>query len=149
MKILIQSNKKLQFPPSSIGFVDIEIDLAQINPILETWSLRLVDKCWDIFPVKDEEGKVIKNEDGTDKTEIKILGTNPRGLKTYTFAELSMISSMLPISMTDKAKLSENIAKALQYGILLVTQKECMDGISGMPGKGMYFSSAEDWIIPS
>ena len=30
--------------------------------------------------------------------------------------------------------------------LLLTTQQECQQGIS-IPGKGMYFSEAQDWMI--
>ena len=43
--IAIKSTKKLQFPPASIGYVTMEIDLVQNKPKEEVYELRIVEEC--------------------------------------------------------------------------------------------------------
>ena len=59
--IAIKSNKKLQFPPASVGYVTMEIDLIQNKPKEELYELRIIDTCTDSviekyqFPIYKEK----------------------------------------------------------------------------------------------
>ena len=53
MIIAIKSNKKLQFPPTSIGYVVMEIDLIQNKPKEGIYELRIVDRCVEDVLEKD------------------------------------------------------------------------------------------------
>lgn len=140
--IAIQSNKKLQFPPASVGIVKMEIDLIQNKPSEEVYELRIVDTCFEIV---NEEKEILETEGIVTKVipVKKILGTNTR-LKKYTYAELKELGKLLNINFQENTLIIENINELFAQGLLLVTQSECQQGISG-EGKGMYFSEAQDW----
>lgn len=144
--IAIQSTKKLQFPPASVGYITMEIDLIQNKPKEKLYELRIIDTCTD-----DVIEKVsVPNEDGTGLEEkelnvTKILGTNVR-FKTYTYDELSMLGKILQLNVLDFPSLTDYINELFRQGLLITTQQECQKGISG-EGKGMYFSEAQDWIL--
>lgn len=135
--IAIQSNVKLQFPPASVGFVRIEIDLIQNKPKEEFYELRILDTCFD-FVEEDVNGVL---------TEVKkILGTAQR-FKKYAYADLTALSTALNVDFSDNTKRVESINQIFKNGILAVTQQECLAGISGVSNKGMYFSEAQNWEI--
>ena len=46
-----------------------------------------------------------------------------------------------------QSNLRENIEEVFKQGLLLYTQQECINGISREPGKGMYFTEAQNWEI--
>ena len=143
--IAIQSNKKLQFPPASVGFIKMEIDLVQNKPKEEVYELRIVDTCTDVVlektPVFNIQGEVEEEE----KEVVKVLGTNVRS-KIYTYQELSQLGQILKLNVSDFPSLTDYINELFKQGLLITTQQECQKGISG-EGKGMYFSEAQDWII--
>lgn len=155
--IAIQSNKKLQFPPASVGYVRMEIDLIQNKPIEEVYELRIIDTCFDIvlekqlkkdyIPKITEEEPITLMEpieqDYEEVETIKVLGTNTR-LKRYTYNELKQLSTKLNVDFSDKSLALQNINQLFQKGLLIITQTECQQGISG-EGKGMYFSEINDW----
>jgi hypothetical protein len=140
--IAIQSKVKLQFPPACVGFVKMEIDLIQNKPSEEVYEIRIIDTCFEII---NGEQEVLENGEFVKKqVEVeKILGTNTR-LKKYAYAELIGIGKMLNIDFSDNSKTIENINELFSKGLLLITQSECQQGISG-EGKGMYFSNVQDW----
>ena len=143
--IAIQSNKKLQFPPASVGFIKMEIDLVQNKPKEEVYELRIVDTCTDVVlektPVFNIQGEVEEEE----KEVVKVLGTNIRS-KSYTYQELSQLGQILNLNISNFPSLTDYINELFRQGLLITTQQECQKGISG-EGKGMYFSEAQDWII--
>ena len=142
--IAIQSTKKLQFPPASVGFVKMEIDLIQNKPSEELYELRIVDTCFDNIQEEvetlNELGEVVKSIVDT----VKVYGTNIR-LKQYTYAQLKELETQLNVDFSDNTPTLENINELFRKGLLITTQLECKQGISGK-GEGMYFSAAEDWI---
>ena len=142
--IAIQSTKKLQFPPASVGFVKMEIDLIQNKPSEELYELRIVDTCFDNIKEEiktlNEQGELVKEV----KDTVKVFGTNVR-FKTYTYAQLKQLATQLNVDFSDNTLTLENINQLFREGLLLITQLECQQGIS-TPGKGMYFSEAQDWI---
>lgn len=144
--IAIQSNKKLQFPPASVGYVKMEIDLIQNKASEEVYEVRIIDTCFDKVT---ETKEVIEDGQTVQKLEevTKILGTNTR-FKKYQYAELKELGKLLNIDFSDNSKTIENINQLFREGLLLITQSECQQGISGT-GKGMYFSQAQDWEIVS
>ena len=143
--IAIQSNKKLQFPPASIGYVTMEIDLIQNKPKEEVYELRIVDTCTDVViektPVLNMQGEIEEEE----KEVVKVLGTNFR-YKSYTYQELTQLGQILNIDASNFPSLIDYINELFKQGLLVTTQQECQEGISG-EGKGMYFSEAQDWVI--
>lgn len=155
--IAIQSNKKLQFPPASIGYVRMEIDLIQNKPIEEVYELRIIDTCFDIVLEKqlkkDYIPKITKEEpialieptkeDYEEVEVIKVLNTHTR-FKKYTYNELKQLSIKLNVDFSDKSLALQNINQLFQKGLLIIAQTECQQGISG-EGKGMYFSEINDW----
>ena len=143
--VAIQSNKKLQFPPASVGFVKMEIDLIQNKPSEELYELRIVDTCFD--NVKEEVETLNEKEEVVKSTidTVKVLGTNVR-LKQYAYTQLKELAIQLNVDFSDNNLTLENINELFREGLLLTTQLECQQGISG-EGKGMYFSEIQDWTI--
>ena len=159
--IVIQSKRKLQFPPASIGYIRMEIDLIQNKPNEQLYILRIVDTCFEMVIEKRLKASVQEElsvpptntstprgeltEDDYEKVEVeKVLGTNIR-FKTYTYEQLRQLSQMLSnVSFANENAFIDNINEVFREGLLLTTQSECMKGISG-EGKGMYFSEAQDW----
>lgn len=142
--IAIQSNKKLQFPPASLGFVKMGIDLIQNKPNENAYEIRIVDSCFDTV---NEEIEVLEETGIVKKTVrvTKVLGTTTR-IKKYSYDELKELGKLLNVDFSDNSKTIENINELFLKGLLLVTQLECQQGISGT-GLGMYFSEAQDWEI--
>lgn len=137
--IAIKSNKELMFPPSFRGIVTMKIDLIQNKPEQEIYELRIIDTC-----TKDEVTQIPiegDEESTVPHTVTKILGNEVVRFKTMTYDELDQLTSMLDVNMSDKTKLRENINELFRQGLLVITQKECMEG------QGMYFSEATDWEI--
>ena len=143
--IAIKSIKKLQFPPASIGYVTMEIDLVQNKPKEEVYELRIVDTCTDVVvektPVLNIQGEIAEEE----KEVVKVLGTNVRS-KVYTYQELSQLEQILKLNVSDFPSSTDYINELFRQGLLITTQQECQKGIS-REGKGMYFSEVQDWII--
>ena len=143
--IAIQSNKKLQFPPASIGYVTIEIDLIQNKPKEGVYELRILDTCTDVViektPVLNTQGEIVEEE----KEVVKVLGTNFR-YKSYTYQELTQLGQILNIDASNFPSSIDYINELFKQGLLVTTQQECQEGISG-EGKGMHFSEAQDWVI--
>ena len=145
MIIAIKSNKKLKFPPTSVGYVVMEIDLIQNKPKEGVYELRIVDRC-----VEDVLEKVhIINEQGeSEEKDVLIEKTiaSTTRFKTYTYDELSMLGKILQLNVLDFPSLTDYINELFRQGLLITTQQECQKGISG-EGRGMYFSEAQDWIL--
>ena len=143
--IAIQSNKKLQFPPASVGFIKMEINLIQNKPYEELYEVRMVDTCFDNVKEEietlNEKGEVVKSTVDT----VKVFGTNVR-IKVYPYAQLKQLATQLNVDFSDNTLTLENINELFREGLLLTTQLECQQGIS-TPGRGMYFSEAQDWEI--
>lgn len=129
MKIAIKSNVKLQFPPANFGFVEIAIDLIQNKKDQQVYELRLIDICFDI--VNDE--RVILN--------------SLTRFKTYSYAEIGALAQAVNIDFTDPTKRVEQINEIFSKGLLAVTQLECINGVSGVTNKGMYFSEVQNWEL--
>lgn len=161
--VAIQSTKKLQFPPANTGYVRMEIDLIQNKPNSSVYELRIKDTCFERVLEKKLKETVVKEmeldaelekperaltDDDYEEVEgkvEKILGHNIR-LKTYKYEQLEQLSSAITgVSFNNDNNLILNINKLFLEGLLLTTQAECMQGISG-EGKGMYFSEVTDWI---
>lgn len=156
--IAIQSNKKLQFPPASVGYVKMEIDLIQNKPIEEVYEIRIIDTCFDMVLEKQLKKNYVPKitekepitliepteEDYEDVEIVKVFGTNTR-LKRYTYSELKQLSTKLNIDFSDNSLTLQNINELFRQGLLVTTQLECQQGISGNK-KGMYFSEVQDWI---
>lgn len=132
--IAIKSNKELYFPDGK-GFVTIEIDVIQNYPKLKIYTMRLVDTCY----------KEIQEED--DTITIKYIGMPKTRFKTMTYDELDELSKLLNLGIMTSETLRRNIDESFRQGLLLTTQQECIDGVNGEPGKGQYYSEAQDWEI--
>ena len=142
--VAIKSNKKLQFPPASVGFIKMEIDLIQNKPSEELYEVRIVDTCFDNVKEKvetlNEKGEIVEEI----KDTVKVFGTNVR-IKVYPYAQLKQLATQLNVDFSDNTLTLENINELFREGLLLITQLECQQGIS-TPGRGMYFSEAQDWV---
>ena len=142
--IAIQSNKKLQFPPASVGFIKMEIDLIQNKPSEELYEVRIVDTCFDNVKEKvetlNEKGEIVEEI----KDTVKVFGTSVR-IKVYPYAQLKQLATQFNVDFSDNTLTLENINELFREGLLLITQSECQQGIS-TPGRGMYFSEAQDWV---
>ena len=145
MIIAIKSNKKLQFPPTSIGYVVMEIDLIQNKPKEGIYELRIVDRC-----VEDVLEKVhIINEQGeSEEKDVLIEKTiaSTTRFKTYTYDGVKQLGDVLNLNPNDYESLTDYINELFRQELLITTQQECQKGISG-EGRGMYFSEIQDWII--
>ena len=145
MIIAIKSNKKLQFPPTSIGYVVMEIDLIQNKPKEGIYELRIVDRC-----VEDVLEKVhIINEQGeSEEKDVLIEKTiaSTTRFKTYTYDGVKQLGDVLNLNPNDYESLTDYINDLFRQELLITTQQECQKGISG-EGRGMYFSEIQDWII--
>lgn len=132
------------FPPSFKGTVTMRIDLIQNKPEEEIYEMRIIDTCTKEV---EEDFEVSVEVDGEIQTQIqtqliiKQIGQQIVRFKTMTYAELDTFSLSLNIDMSDKTKLRENINELFRQGLLLITQKECLEG------QGNYFSQAQDWEI--
>lgn len=152
MKVAIKSNKRLMFPPASIGYVEMEIDLIQNKPGEGLYNLRIVDTCFDFENKEvltyDKDGAIINDADGNPimKTiqQKKILEKNIRQ-KSYTYEDLSQLGQMLNVDFSE-GTMTDNINHIFEQGLLITTQMECRQGLTG-EGKGMYFSEVQDWEI--
>lgn len=143
--IAIKSNKKLQFPPASVGYIIMEIDLIQNKPKEKLYELRIVDTCTDTVIEKITVPNIQGEMEEQNTEVLKTLGTNVR-LKTYTYDELAMLGKILQLNVLDFPSLTDYINELFRQGLLITTQQECQKGISG-EGRGMYFSEAQDWEI--
>ena len=143
--IAIKSTKKLQFPPASIGYVTMEIDLIQNKPNDEVYELRIIDTCTDVVIEKTFVPNIQGEIEEQEKEVVKILGTNIRS-KSYTYQELSQLGQILNLNISNFPSLTDYINELFRQELLITTQQECQKGISG-EGRGMYFSEIQDWII--
>lgn len=157
--IAIQSNKKLQFPPASVGYVKMEIDLIKNKPSEGIYEIRIIDTCFDKiiekrlkqnyvqqYTVVEPIVKIVPTVNDYEDVEIiKILQTNTRITK-YDYAELKKLAEFLKVDFSNNELILENINNLFKQGLLLTTQQECLQGISGV-NKGMYFSKIDDWAI--
>lgn len=157
--IAIQSNKKLQFPPASFGYVKMEIDLIQNKPKEAVYELRIIDTCFDKVTETRLKSTYVKQftteepitvipplqSDFEEFEKTKILATSTR-FKKYSYSELKELAILLNVDFSDNLLTLENINNLFKQGLLLTTQSECQQGISG-EGKGMYFSEISDWQI--
>jgi hypothetical protein len=149
--IAIESTKKLQFPPFMLGYVKMEIDLIQNKPVDNVYELRITDTCFDKITEKKlkedyvpVDGQQPLESDYEELDTIKVLGVNTRFVK-YSYELIKGLETSLGVTTTKKF-LVEKEQDLFQKGLLAITQKECVDGISG-EGKGMYFSEVGDWKI--
>jgi hypothetical protein len=129
MKIAIKTNIKLQFPPANVGYIRIEIDLIQNKQNESVYELRLKDTCFDII-----------------NSEEVVLATNTR-FKKYNYADINYIGQIVNVDFSDNTQRINQINEIFARGLLAITQQECLDGISGIPDKGMYFSEVQNWEL--
>ncbi|MDV4026828.1 hypothetical protein CMT52_21135 [Elizabethkingia anophelis] len=138
--IAIKTKKQINFPPSYKGFVKMEMDLIQNIPSEQQYNLRIIDTCYI-----EEETQVPVFNEGETTMEKKIvqkqLGQSVTRFKVMTYDELDQFAKLLPVDMTDKTKLRENINELFRQGLLFITQQECRNN------QGQYFTKAEDWEI--
>ena len=146
--IAIQSNKKLQFPPASVGFVRMEIDLIQNKPKEEVYELRIIDTCFDygfekiLKQTYVPQINVEPTEDDYEDVEVEIVLCKNTRFKIYSYEYLRQLSQIIPSSKANNE--IDRINDLFRKVLLLITQMECSQNISG-EGKGMYFSEATDW----
>lgn len=152
-RIIIQSTKKLQFPPRFYGFVSMEIDLIQNKPAENKYEIRIIDSVYEyeeqIIETVENNSEKHQAQQLQTKTETvrlkKILAQETR-MRSYTYEELSQLSTLLALDKSQFSTETEYINELFRQGLLITTQKECIEGIAGK-GFGMYFSASTDWII--
>ncbi|WP_133147612.1 hypothetical protein [Elizabethkingia ursingii] len=118
--IAIKTKSKRQFPPASVGFIQIEIDLIQYIPRQNVYVLRIKDSCY------------IDGENGQNQISQPLTR-----FFTLTYDEIKQLANDLNIP--DNAILSD--PELFRQGLLMVTQQECQEN------KGRYFTQASDWEI--
>lgn len=146
--IAVKSNKDLNFFPIYTGKVTMRIDMIINRPEAEAYEMRIIDTCTKIVqkevPIMDENGQPTAETELKDFVEVQ--GKPITRFKLMTYDELDVLAEALDIDMT-VGNLRENINELFRRGLLFITQKECVDGINGEPGSGMYFTEAQDWEI--
>jgi len=131
--IAIKSSKELYFPDGK-GFVTMKIDLIQNHPDSEVYIMRLEDSCC----------REMTNDEGD--TQTVSVGQPIIRFKTMSYKDLDDLYDLLNIDEVN-LNMREKINESFRQGLLAVTQKECIDSISGEEGKGQYYSEVQDWYI--
>lgn len=127
----------------------MQIDLIQ-NNTFNSYTMRIIDSCVkevteDVqVPVLEDNGAVTMETQS--RTYLKVLEKKEPRFKTITYTELDALAEILDVDIT-QGNLRENIDELFRRGLLVITQKECANGISGEPGRGLYFTEAQDWEI--
>lgn len=155
-KIAIVSTEKLQFPPRFHGYIEMNIDLIQNKPEQGIYELRITDTCFDWIDEVYQEPVTVPAEREGEEPKItyvektrrvrNILAQNTRPPKIYTYEELEQLSSFLKLDRKKFKSDVEYINELFRQGLLLTTQQECVEGISG-EGLGMHFSRVDVWVI--
>lgn len=155
-RIAIISTKKLPFPPTRRGVVMMDIELIQILPHEEKYELTIIDRCLAIEQEKINTPIYKKNEETgendivgyKEETVERVVEVDKkyRPGKTFTFKQLDQLSAMLKLNREQFPSETQYINEMFRQGLIIVTQKECMDGLSG-EGTGMYFSKRNEWKI--
>lgn len=146
--IAIETNKEMRFL-STKGFIRMQIDLIQ-NDTLNTYTMRIIDSCIKYVtvkvqvPIQNENGEILY--ESKDIIRENILESKGARFKTMTYKELDDLVEALSMDM-NKGNMRESYHELFKRGLLFITQQECEAGISGEPGKGMYFTEASDWVI--
>ena len=130
--IAIRTNKEVKFMGGT-GIVTLTIDFPIIRFSEKIYELRITDSCY-------KESTV----DGV--TTRKKVGKDIVRSKKYSYEQMQELINNLEMDVTKNTILGD-IEEMFRLGLLAVTQKECIDGISGVEGQGMYYSEAQDWGI--
>jgi len=130
--IAIRTNKEIYFSDGK-GFVTMKIVIIQNDVPTKQYVMKIIDTCE-------------KEIDVEGVPTIKQVGKSVIRFKTMTYDELDALYDSLNMEDVD-LPMREKINESFRQGLLLVTQKECIDGISGEEGKGQYYSEAQDWYI--
>lgn len=152
MRIGIYSTVELPFPPAKQGIIVTLIEEVINKPRTEEYILRLVDYC-----VKEKEIQVESVEPNAENpmgepiviTETKVfldILDKTQRFNSFSYQELNFLAKNLNINRSDFEDETEFINKMFQIGLLVVTQQECLNNLSGS-GTGIYFSKANQWNI--
>lgn len=145
--IAIRSNKELFFGEAKAGFIRMEIEEIINRPSTQTYALRIVDTC---FKEIEEEVEVWNETEGVMKTE-KIKDERIQGHKTryvsYSYDQVKILAEVLKLNKSKFPSEVEYINELFKLGLLIVTQKECKESLTGYENKGMYLSEATDWEL--
>lgn len=150
-KVAIKSTVKLRFPPRFEGFVEMRIKDITNSPEEERYRLLIVDTCYDYEDIENEIYEDNYDPDtgeGLTKEVVRTRVDYHEQIRErfYSYSELSILGKMLNLDKSKFKDETEYINELFTQGLLLMTQKECMDNISG-PGLGMYFSKVNEWVI--
>ena len=147
--IAIQTNKDFIFNTSR-GKIKMEIDLIQNKPLEGIYEMRIIDSVSKMVTENVQIGYSEQNQPiYEEKTFEKVLDKKAPRFKTLTYAELDTLAENLNVDMTT-GNLRENYNELYRQGLLLFTQNECINGITGEAGFGMYFTQAQDWeVVPT
>lgn len=148
--IAIKSKKELTFDPVSRqkGYVTVEIESYSRNAQNKTFTLNLIDTVSYMADVKrividppqlnSETGELITFEPREEIVSEKKTKSVRRG-KSYSDTELLTLAAILGEEEITTANILLKMDVLFQKGLLLTTQLECQQG------KGIYFSSENDW----
>lgn len=132
MEVEIRTNKEVFFK-NGLGVVTIKLDMPIIRFEGEEYELRLIDSCTKTTVV---DGKEV----------IKKVGVDEIRTKRYSYDYIQAVASSLSINIS-KDTLVRDIEELFREGLLKLTQQECINGVSGVENKGIYYSEAQDWEI--
>lgn len=149
-KIAITSKVKLKFPPRFTGYVEMRIPKISNLPEERRYELNIVDTCYDY---EEEEVENYPEDYDTDNPQVTKETVKTRvdyhkevRVRSYSYDDLNQLAKLLNLDKTQFETETLYINELFRHGLLLMTQKECMEGISG-PGLGMHFSKANQWVI--
>ena len=109
-------------------------------------SSNKIEEQTILVPVIGENDQVTQ-EEKIIQVEKVLESKEPR-FKTMTYDELNELAQYLDIELEQENSVSK-YEELFRQGLLFITQQECINGISGEEGKGMYFTEASDWeIVP-
>lgn len=142
--IAIRSKKELFFGEAKAGFIRMEIDEIINKPSTQMYTLKIIDTC---FKEVEEEVEVWNEAEGVMKTE-KIKDERIQGQKTryvsYSYDHVKGLAAILKLNKSKFPSEVEYINELFKKGLLIVTQKECVESLAGYDNKGMYLSEATD-----
>ena len=147
MRIAIETTGEFTLHLAIRGFIETEISKVTNIPEREEYELMITDKCFR----KEKEWHPFEGENGVvESREIEVkkeIGRLERPVKIMTYQELKQIAMATVINRADFDCDVTYINTLFQRGLLLITQKECMESILGVKNKGMFGTEAKHWKL--
>ena len=144
MEIAIETNKEFQFDGDRTGFIRMEIRSVTNDIISEMYTLNILDSVFKVETVQ------VRKDDPTgedDKFETSVarfnIGSKLRTV-TRSYKELDALAKLLNLKREDFKNESHYVNSLFRKGLLLITQRECLEGYMGT-NLGRYKTTAVDW----